>query len=222
MLYMLDTANIRKIKELFKMFPLDGVTTNPTIIAQQEKPLSEIIPQIQDIIGTKKMIHMQVISRSAEEMVKETLKYKNHFSFGDNFYTKIPVTSEGIKAISIIKEEGIKVTATAVFTQQQALVAAKAGADFVAPYVNRLDNISSHGISVVTDIKQLFNKYNFNTKVLAASFKNVDQIYRVSMSGTDAITITPDLFETMMNHPMTDNSVAKFEEDGKGLYDIEF
>ncbi len=221
MLYMLDTASVFKMKKLFKMFPLDGVTTNPTIIAQQEKPLSEIIPEIQEIIG-KKMMHMQAISRSAEDMVKETLKYKVHFGFGENFYIKIPVTPEGIKAISMIKEKGIKVTATAVFTQQQAVVAAKAGADFVAPYVNRLDNISSHGINVVTDIKVLFDKYKYNTKVLAASFKNVDQIYRVSMSGTDAITITPDLFETMVNHPMTDSSVAKFEVDGKHLYDIEF
>lgn len=219
MLYLLDTANVEKIRELYELYPIHGVTTNPSILAQEGQPVSKVIPEIQKSIGDT-MLHFQVISSSAEDMVKEALKYKEYFGFGEQYYTKVPVTPEGIKAIRILKDKGLNVTATAVFTQQQALVAALAGADFVAPYVNRLDNISSHGIQVVTDIKKMFAMYQLKTKVLAASFKNVDQIYRVCMSGTDAITISPGLFETMVHHPMTDEGVVQFIKDSEGIYDI--
>jgi len=114
----------------------------------------------------------------------------------------------------------IYIADTAIFTQQQALVASKSGADFVAPYVSRLDNISSHGIEVVSDIVQNTRDYNLPTKVLAASFKTVDQIYRVSMSGAHAATINPELLYQLVKHPMTDISVRQFEIDGKDLYDI--
>ena len=110
-------------------------------------------------------------------MVREAKTYKNYFDVGDSFYIKIPVTSSGYKAIRILKDAGMNVTATAIFTQQQALVAARAGADFVAPYVSRLDNISSHGIEVVRDIVKNMSDFGLNTRVLAASFKTVDQIH---------------------------------------------
>jgi fructose-6-phosphate aldolase 2 len=128
----------------------------------------------------------------------------------------------GYRAMRMLKDAGINVTATAIFTQQQALVAMRAGADFVAPYVSRLDNISSHGIEVVADIVQNTFEYNLQSKVLAASFKTVDQIYRVSMAGAHSATINPELLHQLIKHPMTDISVKQFEVDGADLYDIEF
>ncbi|WP_167615649.1 transaldolase family protein [Maribellus sediminis] len=221
MIYMADTADLSALKELYDFFPLEGITTNPTILKQSGFPLSKSIEEIKKIVGDG-MIHVQVMSSQAEDIVREAKKYKTYFDLGDNYYTKIPVTPQGYKAMAILKDAGINVTATAIFTQQQALVAAKAGADFVAPYVSRLDNISSHGIDVVGDIAQNIIEYKLNTKVLAASFKTVDQIYRVSMRRAHSATISPELLMQLIKHPMTDISVATFEQDGEGLYDIEF
>ncbi len=219
MIYLADTADIEALKELYAFFPLQGVTTNPTILKQSGLKLSKAIGEVIKIVG-KGMIHVQVLSNTAEEMVKEAKKYKEYFDLGDNYYAKIPVSIEGYKTMQILKDAGINVTATAIFTQQQALVASRAGADFVAPYVSRLDNISSHGIEVVADIVSNTVDFDLPTKVLAASFKTVDQIHRVSMVGSHSATIGPDLLHQLITHPMTSISVAQFEEDGKELYDI--
>ena len=221
MIYLADTANIAELRELFYYFPLAGVTTNPSIIAAEKKPLSEILPQIIDIVGDK-MLHVQMISAMAEDMLREAKAYKLKYSLGDNYFVKVPVSKEGYRAMPMLKDAGFNVTATAIFTQQQALVAARAGADWVAPYVNRLDNISSHGIEVVKHIVENIQQYKLNTKVLAASFKTVDQVHRVSMVGSHAATINYDTIELLRSHPMTDMSLETFERDGKRLYDIEF
>lgn len=218
---MADTAELNELRDLYTFFPLEGVTTNPTILKNSGQTLSVAIEGIQSIVGSG-MVHVQMISSDTEDMVREAKKYRSYFDFGDNFYAKIPVTKNGYRAMQILKEAGINVTATAIFTQQQALVAMKAGADFVAPYVNRLDNISSHGIEVVGDIVQNIAEYGLNGRVLAASFKTVDQIYRVSMCGAHSATIGPDLLYQLITHPMTDIGVEQFEQDAKGLYDIEF
>lgn len=218
---MADTADLSALKELYDFFPLEGVTTNPTILKQSGMKLSAAVDELKKIVG-EGMLHVQVMSQTCEDIVREAKKYKSYFDLGDNFYAKIPVMPEGFKAMRILKDSGIKVTATAIFTQQQALVASKAGADFVAPYVSRLDNISSHGIEVVSDIVKNMKEYGLNTKVLAASFKTVDQIHRVSMHGSHSATIGPDLLMQLIKHPMTDISIDKFTEDGEGLYDIEF
>lgn len=219
MIYLADTANIEALKQLYSFFPLQGVTTNPTILKQSGLKLSEAIKTIAEIVN-KGTIHVQVLSDKAEDMLKEAKRYKKYFDLGDNFYAKIPVSTEGYKAMQLIKEAGINVTATAIFTQQQALVASRAGADFVAPYVSRLDNISSHGIEVVSDIVKNTKEFNLPTKVLAASFKTVDQIHRVSMAGAQSATISPELLNQLIKHPMTDISITQFEKDGEGLYDI--
>jgi fructose-6-phosphate aldolase 2 len=159
MIYLADTANIEELKELFYYFPIEGVTTNPTIIAAENKPLSQILPQIIELVGDR-MLHVQMMSSKAEDMLREAKAYKAKYSLGDNYYAKIPVSKEGYRAIPMLKDAGINVTATAIFTQQQALVAAKAGADWVAPYVNRLDNISSHGIEVVKHIVENIQCFN--------------------------------------------------------------
>ncbi len=188
MIYIADTADITALKDLYSFFPLAGVTTNPTILKQSGLKLSKAIEEIAKIVG-KGSIHVQVLSNQTEDMVKEAKRYKEYFNFEDNFYAKIPVSIDGYRAMQILKDAGINVTATAIFTQQQALVASRAGADYVAPYVSRLDNISSHGIEVVSDIVKNTKKFDLPTKVLAASFKTVDQIHRVSMAGAQSATI---------------------------------
>ncbi len=218
---MADTADLDELRKLYVFFPLEGVTTNPTILKNSGYKLSVAVEGIQELVGTG-MIHVQMISSETDDMVREAKKYRTYFDFGDNFYAKIPVTPSGYKAMRILKDAGINVTATAIFTQQQALVAMKAGADFVAPYVSRLDNISSHGIEVVGDIVENIALYGLNGKVLAASFKTVDQIYRTSMAGAHSATISPELLHQLIKHPMTDISVKQFEADSTGLYDIEF
>jgi len=221
MLYLADTADVEELKKLFYYFPIEGVTTNPTIIGQAGKPMSKILPELIEIVGDK-MLHVQMISNKAEDMLREAKAYKKKYALGDNYFAKIPVTEEGYKAMAMIKDAGIKVTATAIFTQQQALVASRAGADWVAPYVNRLDNISSHGIEVVGNIVENIDRYGLNNRVLAASFKTVDQVHRVSLMGSQAATINFEILERLRSHPMTDMSVEWFEKDAEGLYDIDF
>ena len=218
---MADTADLNELRELYEFFPLEGVTTNPTILNHTGQKLSVAIEGIQKLVGNG-MVHVQMISDDSDDMAREAKKYRSYFDFGDNFYAKIPVTANGYRAMKILKDAGVNVTATAIFTQQQALVAMKAGADFVAPYVSRLDNISSHGIEVVGDIVQNIAIYGLKGKVLAASFKTVDQIYRVSMAGAHSATISPELLYQLIKHPMTDIGVKQFEIDAEGLYDIDF
>lgn len=218
MMYLLDTADVKEIKRLVEIYPIEGVTTNPSIIGKARKPVGEIIKEIRCIIGNDRMLHVQTLGETAQEMVGEAILLNK--MVGENFYIKIPVTPQGIKAIGMVKKLGINVTATAVFTQQQGLMAAKAGADFVAPYINRLDNISCHGIDVVADLVHLIDVYNLDTKLLAASFKNVDQVHGVSMAGAHAVTISPQLFEHLIYHPLTNQAVRDFEEDGQRYYNL--
>lgn len=219
MIYLADTANCEEIRDLIRYYPVEGVTTNPSLLAKEGKPISQIIPEILDCIGDR-MIHIQTISEKAEDILKEAKLYRDVFSLKSNFYAKIPVTREGYRAISMVKDSGMNVTATAIFTQQQAMIAANAGADFVAPYVNRLDNIVSHGIEVVADIVKGLKTYNLHTRVLAASFKNVDQVYRVSLTGCQSVTLSHEIMIALTSHPMTDKGVSDFERDGVQYYDL--
>lgn len=221
MIYMADTANIEALKKLHPYFPRAGVTTNPGILAVEKKPITEIVPQIQELVGDG-MMHFQVSGETAEQMPRETLKYKEYFGFGDTYYSKIPVTREGLRAIPMIKAAGIKVTATAIFTHQQAWGAAQAGADFVAPYVSRLDNISSHGIDVVEHITKTLDHFGYGRKVLAASFKTVDQVHRIVKRGCHSAPINFDLLKALRSHPMTGTAVERFAMDREGIYGVAF
>ncbi|KPU27170.1 transaldolase [Caloranaerobacter sp. TR13] len=216
MLYLLDTANLESIRKAYDLYPMNGVTTNPTIISKEKRNFLDILKDIRKIIGVESMLHVQVISTNAEKMVEEA-EYLNQV-IGGNLYIKIPVIHEGIKAMKILKNKGIKITATAIFTAQQALMAAKAGAEFVAPYVNRIDNISGNGIGVVTEILQLFEHYNLDSKVLAASFKNVQQVHLVSLAGAHSVTVNPEILDKMLEHPLTDWSVNQFINDWTKVY----
>ena len=216
MLYIIDTAHVDEIRKCNEIYPVAGVTTNPTIISKEHTDFGPLIKTIRSIIGPDKMLHIQTTSATCDKIVKEAMELQQFV--GGDFYIKIPISAEGLKATKILKNYGIKVTMTAIFTQQQALISALAGADFVAPYINRLDNIVSDGVHVVEEIVGIFKQYDIKTKVLAASFKNVEQVHKAALVGSHAVTINPDLFEKLIYHPLTYYAIDDFSKDWESVY----
>ncbi len=216
MLYLLDTADLKSIEKAFDLYPMSGVTTNPTIISKEKREFLSILKDIRGIIGQDAMLHVQAVSLKVEEIVKEA-EYLNE-KIGGNLYVKIPVIPEGIKAMKLLAKKGLKTTATAIFTAQQAFMAANAGAEFVAPYVNRLDNIGADGPNVVAEIVGLFEINGLDAKVLAASFKNVEQVHRVMLNGAQSVTVSPEIMDGLLKHPLTDSGVNQFVSDWEGVY----
>ncbi|GAL15372.1 transaldolase [Vibrio astriarenae] len=212
MIYMLDTADLDAIRKAVDLYPLAGVTTNPSIVAKENRPLKEILLDIRECIGKERMLHAQVMGKDAETMLNEAKALK---AFDNNIIVKVPATPQGIKAMKLIHSEGIRITATAILTPQQALMAAVAGAEFLAPYVNRLDNICSDGVNVAAEMVALIDTYNLDAKVLGASFKNVQQVHQLSLVGAHSVTIAPDVFDQLLIHPLTDSGVAALLPIGK-------
>lgn len=217
MLYLLDTADIREIEKAAEVFPLAGVTTNPTIVARARRDFFAILKDIRAIIGDR-MLHAQVLGEDCAGIIRdaEALQEK----IGGNLYIKVPVSLEGYKAMPKLKKMGMKITATAIYTPGQALLAANSGVDFTAPYLNRIDNISGMGVTVVQMIVDLFRIHQMPTRVLAASFKNVQQVNDVSLAGCQAITIGPEILWNLAEHPLTDMSIAQFARDWEGVYGV--
>lgn len=216
MLFLIDTAKLEDIRRVCEYYPIAGVTTNPTIISREKTEFKKLICDIREIIGENKQLHVQTTATEAKEILREAEMIRS--TVGGNFYIKIPITKEGLRATEMCKKMGIGVTMTAIFTQPQALMAARAGADFVAPYINRLDNIVSDGVNVVNEIVDIFKVYDIKTQVLAASFKNVEQVHKVSMTGAHAVTINPDLFDMMIYHPLTYYAIDDFTADWQQVY----
>ena len=216
MLYILDTADLDAIKHCNEYYPLAGVTTNPSIIAKENTDFWVLVKEIRKIIGDDKMLHIQTTQTTAEKIVEEAKLLK--YELGGEFFIKIPISEEGLKATKMLKKEGIGVTMTAIFTPPQALVAAKAGAAFVAPYANRLDNIIGDGCEVVAQIVEELNRYDLDCQVIAASFKNAEQVHKCAMAGCHCVTVTGDLLKLIISHPMTDAAVESFKNDWASVY----
>ena len=216
MLYILDTANLDAIRHCNEYYPLAGVTTNPSIIAKENTDFWTLMKSIRAIIGEEKMLHVQTTQKTAEGMVEEA-KLLNK-ELGGNFYIKIPIGEEGLKATKQLKKLGIGVTITAIFTPAQALLAATAGASFVAPYVNRLDNIIGDGVEVAAEIVKQLETYHSDCKVLVASFKTAEQVHKCASVGCHSMTVTADILRTVISHPMTDAAIAGFEKDWSSVY----
>lgn len=216
MMILLDTANLEDIKKGIEYYPVSGVTTNPTIIAKEKTNFLDLVKEIRSIIGYESSLHVQTLGMEAKDIVEEAL-FLNDL-LGDNTYVKVPVIPEGIKAMKKLHKEGVKITATAILTPQQALMAAKAGASFLAPYVNRLDNISGNGINVVREIVQLLEIHKLDAKVLAASFRNVEQVHKSSLAGAQSITAPLSIIEDLLYHPLTELSVENFIKDWETVY----
>lgn len=216
MLYLLDTANLEAIKHCNEYYPLSGVTTNPSIISAEHTDFWELVTGIRKIIGDEKMLHVQTTQKTAEGIVKEAKLLKERI--GGNFYIKIPIGEEGIKATMELKKLGINVTVTAIFTPAQALIAAKAGADFVAPYVNRLDNIIGDGCDVAAEIVSQLKIFGYDCKVLVASFKNAEQVHKCASVGCHSVTVSASILKTVISHPMTDAAIEGFDRDWAEIY----
>lgn len=216
MLYIVDTANIEKIRRSIEYFPVAGVTTNPTIISREHTDFLGLVREIQSIIGSERMFHIQVTGDTADAMRREAEALRK--AVGNNLYVKVPISDEGLKATMALHKDGFHITETAIFTQQQALMAAMAGADFVAPYVNRLDNIISDGVNVVAEIVTLFRQYDLSTKVLAASFKTAEQVHKISMVGGHAVTVNPEILDSLLYHPLTMYAIDDFKADWESVY----
>lgn len=216
MIYILDTADIEAIRHCNEFYPLAGVTTNPSIISKENTDFWKLVKKIRSIIGEEKMLHVQTVQTKADKIVEEAKLMKKEL--GGELFVKIPIGEEGLKATMELKKLGIGVTMTAIFTPAQALIAAKAGASFVAPYVNRLDNIIGDGTEVVAQIVELFDNYNLDCKALAASFKNAEQVHKCALYGCHSVTVSADIMKTLISHPMTDAAIDGFEKDWKRVY----
>ena len=215
MKFIVDFANLDQIKEMYAYYPIDGVTTNPSIIAKEGKNPYEVLKSIREFIGKEGDLHVQVISLDAESMVKEAHRIQKEL--GDNTFIKIPVSREGLKAIKALSLEGANITATAIYTQMQAYLAGKAGAHYAAPYVNRIDNLGADGIKVAKEIHDIFKKNDLKTEVLAASFKNSQQVLELAKYGVGAATISPDVIEGLIKLDAVSSAVDTFKKDFEGL-----
>ena len=212
MLILIDDADVTKIEELYAKYPYDGVTTNPTILSKTGNPNPmDQLKKIRSVIPKDAMLHAQVLSVTADKMVEEA---KHMISvLGENTYIKVPVTPDGLKAISILSKEGISVTATAVYSVMPAFMAAKAGAEFLAPYVNRLDNLGYDGVQIAKDIHVMVKEAGYEAKVLGASFKNSQQIVELAKAGIGSVRVNPDTLETLTYHGVTETVVQDFVQD---------
>lgn len=212
---LIDDANIEKIKKIYEYYPIDGVTTNPSILAKSGRNPYEVLKEIRAFIGDNAELHAQVLSLNAEGMIEEAHKMID--ILGKNTYIKIPVIPEGLKAMKALKKEGFKITATAIYTPMQAYLAAKAGADYAAPYVNRIDNLGANGIESTKTIQNIFENNGFATEILAASFKNSNQVQELCAYGIGAATIAPDVIENLIKNACVTGAVNDFVRDFEGL-----
>lgn len=212
---LLDTANIKDIERYNEIYNITGVTSNPTIISREKKDFFPTLLAIRKIIGDKQL-HVQVTGRTTEEQLKEARKITE--VLGPDTYVKVPTNEVGIKTMKILKAQGYKITATAIYTAQQAVMAATVGADYVAPYFNRMCNNNYDAPAAIADIANIYSMYGIKTKILAASFKNPNQIMQSFLAGAEAVTAGPEMFTAMVESPLIDSAIDGFEKDWTGLY----
>ena len=204
----LDTAHIEDIREIASWGIVDGVTTNPTLLSKEKGDPKDILREICEIVQGP--VSAEVIARDKEGMVKEARELSKIHDF---IVIKIPLTVEGLKATKILAEEGIRVNTTLVFTPSQALLAAKAGATYVSPFIGRLDDISSEGMDLVTKILTIFDNYGFDTELLVASIRHPQHVVEAAILGADIATVPPKVLRRLVNHPLTDIGIERFLSD---------
>ncbi|MEM4284918.1 MAG: fructose-6-phosphate aldolase [Candidatus Nitrosocaldus sp.] len=204
----LDTANLDAIRKYNDMGILDGVTTNPTLLAKENSDPIEIMKEIIRIV--KGPVSLEVVSTDLDGMLEEAHRLAR---FGTNAVIKIPMIPDGLKAIKRLSSEGIKTNCTLVFSPNQAILAAKAGATYVSPFIGRLDDAGHDGMQVIRDVVQIFRNYNFSTKVLVASVRHPVHVVEAAKIGADVITMPPEVLEKMIKHPLTDKGLSTFLAD---------
>lgn len=206
----LDTANITDIKKYAAWGIVDGVTTNPTLIAREGVSLEKRIKEIAAVVDGP--ISAEVTATELKGMINEGKKIAK---WHQNIYVKVPNTPDGLKAVKIFKEEGIHTNITLTFSASQALLAAKVGADLVSPFIGRLDDISEPGMDLIADIRQIFDNYDFSTKILVASVRHPRHVVEAALIGADIATIPAEIMEKLIHHTLTDIGIEKFLADWK-------
>jgi len=210
MKFFIDTANIDEIKEAHSMGMVDGVTTNPSLIAKEDRDFEEIIKEICQLVDGP--ISAEVISIDTQGMIKEA---RDLAKIHDNIVVKIPMTVDGLKATRQLSEEGIKTNVTLVFSPLQALMAAKAGATYVSPFIGRLDDLSQEGLLLVEQIVEIYSNYAFDTEIIVASVRNPLHVLESALMGADIATIPFSVLGKLAAHPMTDKGLKAFLDDWK-------
>lgn len=209
----IDTADLDEIKELASWGIIDGVTTNPTLVAQSGRSFTEIMTHIFDIVDGP--ISLEVLSDDAAGMVKEAkqLTTKIAEKYRKNITIKIPMTPEGLKAVRLLEKEKIKTNVTLVFSSNQALLAAKAGATFVSPFIGRLDDCGQDGMQIIKEIMEIYTKYDIKTQVIVASIRHPIHVIQAAQLGAHIATIPPKIIRLMVKHPLTDRGITQFKKD---------
>jgi transaldolase len=204
----LDTASIESIKKFVDMGIVDGITTNPTLISREKGHPEDIMREIVKIV--KGPVNLEVVATKTEEMVEEGLRLKK---FGENVIVKVPMTSDGLKAVRKLAENKIKTNVTLIFSSNQALLAAKAGASYVSPFIGRLDDAGQEGMTVIKEIVQIFGNYGYSSEVLVASVRHPIHVIEAGKLGAHIVTLPPDILDKMLTHPLTDKGLALFLSD---------
>jgi transaldolase len=208
MKFFIDTANIGEIKKANSLGILDGVTTNPTLIAREERDFYELLREICSIVDGP--VSAEVISLKPEEIVKEAREIAK---LAPNIVVKIPITEDGLKATKILSRENIKVNMTLIFSANQAMLAAKAGARYVSPFIGRLDDVGHEGMELVRDLVTIFKNYNIKTEVIVASIRHPLHVIEAAIAGAHIATIPFNVIEKMIGHPLTDIGIKQFLDD---------
>ncbi len=208
MKFFLDTANVSEIREAHDLGVLDGITTNPSLVAKEGRDYHEVVTEICAIV--KGPVSAEVVAIDRDGMVEEGRVFSK---IAPNVVVKCPLIPEGIKATKILSGEGIKVNATLCFSATQALIAAKAGASYVSPFIGRLDDVSAHGMQVIHDIRAIYDNYDFKTEILAASLRHPMHVLESALAGADAATMPHKILLQCFKHPLTDAGLKKFLED---------
>jgi len=211
----IDTANIEAIKKFSAMGIIDGVTTNPTLIAREGIKFNELINEIVHIVNGP--VSVEAVSLDAEGMVREARQLSK---IAPNVVVKIPMMPEGLKAVKTLSREGVKINMTLVFSANQALLAAKAGATYVSPFIGRLDDGGHVGMDVVREILGIFKNYDFKTEVIVASIRHPIHVIEAAKAGAHVATIPPNVLEEMLKHPLTDVGLKRFLEDWKKVQEL--
>lgn len=208
MKFFIDTANVNEIREVASWGVLAGVTTNPSLVAKEGRDFKQVLREILELVDGP--ISAEVISLKADEMVAEA---KQYYEMHKNIVIKLPMTDEGLKACAQLSKLGVKTNLTLIFTPNQALLCARAGATFVSPFVGRLDDISTDGIKLISDIAEIFGLHGIDTEIISASIRTPGQVVDSAKAGAHIATIPYKVFHQMLKHPLTDSGIERFLKD---------
>lgn len=215
MKFFIDTANVEEIKKANDMGVICGVTTNPSLIAKEGRDFNEVIKEIASIVDGPISGEVKATTLDAEGMIKEGREIA---AIHPNMIVKIPMTAEGLKAVKVLASEGVKTNVTLIFSANQALLAARAGATYVSPFLGRLDDISQPGIDLIETIVQIFENYGLSTEIIAASIRNPIHVTDCALAGADIATVPYKVIDQMTKHPLTDQGIEKFQADYKAVF----